>query len=72
MHILSGECVQYGCDILYDNLGTMGGNQKQAEAGGIRSFIAGGTGGICTVVSGQPFDTIKVTKLKLSFSFDAF
>ena len=34
MHILYGECVQYGCDILYDNVGTIGGNQKQAEAGG--------------------------------------
>lgn len=39
----------------------MGGNQKKTvEAGGIRSFIAGGFGGVCTVVSGQPFDTIKV------------
>ena len=25
-----------------------------------KNFIAGGVGGVCTVVSGHPFDTIKV------------
>lgn len=33
---------------------------KQKEAGGLRSFVGGGFGGVCCVVSGQPFDTIKV------------
>lgn len=33
---------------------------KKKEAGGLRSFVAGGVGGVCTVVSGQPFDTLKV------------
>jgi len=33
---------------------------KKAEPGPLRSFIAGGVGGVCTVASGQPFDTVKV------------
>ena len=33
---------------------------KQKEAGGFRSFVGGGFGGVCCVTSGQPFDTIKV------------
>ena len=33
---------------------------KQKEAGGFRSFVGGGFGGVCCVISGQPFDTIKV------------
>jgi hypothetical protein len=42
---------------LVDNFTRMG---KQKEAGGFRSFVGGGFGGICCVISGQPFDTIKV------------
>lgn len=34
--------------------------QRQSE---IKNFISGGFGGVCTVVSGQPFDTIKVGQL---------
>lgn len=30
------------------------------DPGGLRSFVGGGFGGVCTVISGQPFDTIKV------------
>ena len=26
----------------------------------VKNFLAGGFGGICTVISGHPFDTIKV------------
>ena len=26
----------------------------------VKNFLAGGFGGICTVLSGHPFDTIKV------------
>jgi len=33
---------------------------KKQEAGGFRSFVGGGFGGVCCVISGQPFDTIKV------------
>ena len=33
---------------------------RQKEAGSFRSFVAGGFGGVCCVVSGQPFDTVKV------------
>ena len=29
----------------------------------VKNFLAGGFGGICTVISGHPFDTIKVRKL---------
>jgi solute carrier family 25 carnitine/acylcarnitine transporter 20/29 len=28
----------------------------------VKNFLAGGFGGICTVLSGHPFDTIKVRK----------
>ena len=35
-------------------------NKKSNGNGGIRSFIAGGAGGISIVLSGHPFDTIKV------------
>ena len=41
-------------------VGRMG---KKKEAGGLRSFVAGGVGGVCTVVSGQPFDTLKVNSI---------
>ena len=34
--------------------------KKSDGKGGIKSFIAGGFGGICVVLSGHPFDTIKV------------
>ena len=35
--------------------------KKSDGKGGIKSFIAGGFGGICVVLSGHPFDTIKVS-----------
>ena len=28
----------------------------------VKNFLAGGFGGICTVISGHPFDTIKVSQ----------
>jgi len=34
--------------------------KKSDGKGGIKSFIAGGCGGVCVVLSGHPFDTIKV------------
>ena len=34
--------------------------KKSDGNGGIKDFIAGGFGGICLVLSGHPFDTIKV------------
>ncbi len=30
----------------------------------VKNFLAGGFGGICTVVSGHPFDTIKVGQIR--------
>ena len=30
----------------------------------VKNFLAGGFGGICTVISGHPFDTIKVRHSK--------
>ena len=38
----------------------------------IKNFFAGGLGGVCTVVVGHPFDTVKVIKIKLSISFCVF
>ena len=35
-------------------------DKKSDGNGGIKNFIAGGFGGICLVLSGHPFDTIKV------------
>ena len=35
--------------------------KKSDGKGGIKSFIAGGCGGVCVVLSGHPFDTIKVS-----------
>ena len=32
-----------------------------------KNFIAGGVGGVCTVISGHPFDTIKVMYNKTQF-----
>ena len=36
--------------------------QRQAshEPGALKSFLAGGVGGVCLVVTGHPLDTIKV------------
>ena len=39
---------------------TMTEKQRVSE---VKNFLAGGFGGICTVISGHPFDTIKVRKL---------
>ena len=36
--------------------------KKSDGKGGLKSFIAGGCGGICVVLSGHPFDTIKVSE----------
>lgn len=35
-------------------------NQSDAKSP-IKDFIAGGFGGICLVIAGHPFDTIKVS-----------
>ena len=37
--------------------------QRQAsnEPGVLKSFLAGGVGGVCLVVTGHPLDTIKVS-----------
>jgi hypothetical protein len=32
----------------------------------LQNFIAGGVGGMCTIVIGQPFDTIKVSFIPFS------
>ena len=37
--------------------------KKSDGKGGIKSFIAGGCGGVCVVLSGHPFDTIKVSDI---------
>ena len=39
--------------------------KKSDGKGGIKSFIAGGCGGVCVVLSGHPFDTIKVSEFFL-------
>ena len=39
-----------------------GGQSKSAAKAFIKDFFAGGVGGMCTVISGHPFDTIKVRK----------
>lgn len=36
--------------------------KKSDGKGGIKSFLAGGFGGVCVVLSGHPFDTVKVRK----------
>ena len=36
--------------------------KKSDGKGGLKSFIAGGCGGVCVVLSGHPFDTIKVSE----------
>ena len=33
---------------------------KKSTLSGLRSFVAGGVGGVCAVVVGHPFDLIKV------------
>ena len=33
---------------------------KSDGKGGLKSFLAGGFGGVCVVLSGHPFDTVKV------------
>ena len=33
---------------------------EQQRTSEVKNFLAGGFGGICTVISGHPFDTIKV------------
>ena len=40
---------------------TMTEKQRVSE---VKNFLAGGFGGICTVISGHPFDTIKVRHSK--------
>ena len=32
-----------------------------------KNFLAGGFGGVCTVASGHPFDTIKVNSSPMAF-----
>ena len=34
-----------------------------------KNFLAGGFGGVCTVASGHPFDTIKVSTLLITFRY---
>ena len=41
--------------------------KKSDGKGGWKSFVAGGFGGICVVLSGHPFDTIKVRKFCFFF-----
>ena len=41
--------------------------KKSDGKGGWKSFVAGGFGGICVVLSGHPFDTIKVRKICFFF-----
>ena len=36
--------------------------KKSDGKGGYKSLLAGGFGGICVVLSGHPFDTIKVSE----------
>ena len=33
---------------------------KSAALSGVRSLVAGGVGGVCAVVTGHPFDLVKV------------
>jgi hypothetical protein len=33
---------------------------KSAALSGVRSFVAGGVGGVCAVITGHPFDLVKV------------
>ena len=36
----------------------------------VKNFFAGGFGGICTVFTGHPFDTVKVVNQSYSFVFN--
>lgn len=35
--------------------------KKKAPPSALKNFIAGGAGGVCLVLTGQPLDTIKVS-----------
>ena len=37
--------------------------KKKAPPSALKNFIAGGAGGVCLVLTGQPLDTIKVSSL---------
>lgn len=37
-------------------------SEVKKEPGALKSFIAGGVGGSCVVLSGHPLDTIKVSR----------
>ena len=37
--------------------------KKKALPSALKNFIAGGAGGVCLVLTGQPLDTIKVSSL---------
>ena len=39
--------------------------EVKAPPSAIKNFLAGGAGGVCLVVTGQPLDTIKVCKVKI-------
>ena len=43
--------------------------KKSDGKGGYKSLLAGGFGGICVVLSGHPFDTIKVSDNELLKKF---
>ena len=40
--------------------------KKKAPPSALKNFIAGGAGGVCLVLTGQPLDTIKVSSLQLA------
>lgn len=42
-------------------------DKKPAAISPVKDFIAGGFGGMCLVIAGHPFDTIKVSVVKLKF-----
>lgn len=46
--------------VFYSNITMSEATPKEHKANPIKSFVSGGFGGICTVVTGHPLDTIKV------------
>lgn len=40
----------------------MGEETGRREPGALKSFLAGGVGGVCLVLTGHPLDTIKVDR----------
>lgn len=43
-----------------------GGGRKEPSA--LKNFLSGGVGGVCTVVTGHPLDTIKVSHEPVSLT----